>query len=91
MLHNQLSSRESRYISINRIDKSLDAYILIKLTNKFGIIRNNKFGATVRGKLKNLNQIDAAFVEWIQCMLIAFENQIDFKKTEKVWVNRLVD
>lgn len=61
----QLSTRKSRFVSINRTDKSRDAFVLVKLTNKFGFFSRGKF-SSVRDKLKN-NLLDAAYADWIQC------------------------
>lgn len=59
-----LSSRKTRYISMNRSDKPRDAFVLVKLTNKFGFFNRGKF-STIRDKLKN-NFLDAAYTEWLQ-------------------------
>lgn len=50
---------------MSRTDKSRDAFVLVKLTNKFGFFSRGKF-STVRDKLKN-NLLDAAYADWIQC------------------------
>ncbi|KAH9388583.1 hypothetical protein TYRP_007925 [Tyrophagus putrescentiae] len=59
-----LSQRKTKYISQSRTDKSRDAFVLVKLTNKFGFFSRGKF-APVRDKLKN-NLLDAAYADWIQ-------------------------
>lgn len=50
---------------MSRTDKSRDAFVLVKLTNKFGFFSRGKF-SSVRDKLKN-NLLDAAYADWIQC------------------------
>ena len=62
----QINSRELHFLGITRSDKARDAIILVKLTNKFGILRPRKFGADVREKLRN-NALDTAFAEYLEC------------------------
>lgn len=72
--HTQLSSKHHRFISINRSDRSIDGFILVKLTNKFGIVKRNKLALSARAKLKN-NQLDTAFADWIQCKCATYTMQ----------------
>ncbi|KAI7693033.1 TBC1 domain family member 24 [Sarcoptes scabiei] len=59
-----LTSREIRFIDINKIDKSRDALILIKLAKKFGIGKRSKIGQNIQENW--LKDSDAVLVEWIQ-------------------------
>lgn len=47
---NLLSSHDLHFIGTTKADKVRDAYVLVKLTNKFGILPQRSFGAQVRSK-----------------------------------------
>ncbi len=54
-------------MATTRADKARDAFILVKLTTRFGILRpRRRLGADAREKLRN-NALDAAFGEYLQC------------------------
>lgn len=53
-------------MATSRSEKARDAIVLVKLTNKFGIVRPRRFGSDAREKLRN-NALDAAFGEYLEC------------------------
>lgn len=60
-----VTARDRRFLATSRADRARDAFVLVKLTNKFGIVRT-RCGQEARAKLKN-NALDVAFAEYLQC------------------------
>lgn len=52
----------------NQIAK--DGYVLVKLTNKFGLFPSNAFFREQRAKLKTEHEIDEVFLEWMKWIFV---------------------
>lgn len=63
-----LNVKGLNFFGTSKTDKARDAIVLIKLTNKLGILRK-KFCVEARAKLRN-NALDLAFAEYFQWIFV---------------------
>ena len=79
-LMNLLLSHDLHFIGTTKADKVRDAYVLVKLTNKFGILPQRSFGAQVRSK-NHLHIYLFIYLFYYNHKLIRLNNLIFYSKT----------
>ena len=65
-LYALVAAKDRRFLALSRADRARDAVVLVRLTDKFGVVRRRGFAADARAKLKS-NALDVAFAEYLQC------------------------
>lgn len=65
-----IESKNVRFVGVSKVCVARDAFVLVKLTNKFGIIPPRNFHANTRDQLRKEGRVDSEWLQFLQWIFI---------------------